>query len=267
MAVDFAAVLQKLHSMGFSAIELCSFPGCAGNPWGDFGELADWQPEQVRAAVDDAGFECIASHFALKELVPEQIDASIRWAKQAGSPAIVLAGLQPGPNADLPVWREAFRSLNTIGQRVRDAGLQFAYHTQNDVWRELDGTLIAAELFQVVDPKLCLIELDPSGALVYGTDWTMTVRQNRGAFFAMHLRDGKRPLEHVPYLPAMSVGAGEEAWDTALDAAFAAGISQYILEMEIEPGEDVFAALQSSIDFLNELTAASDAAVISRAGR
>jgi sugar phosphate isomerase/epimerase len=250
MSADFAGTLGRLRSMGFETIELCSFAGCAGNPWGDFGELATWEPGRIRSALDDAGLKCNATHFMHKELFPHNLGAAIHWAQSVGSQAIVLAGLPMAAGAGLQEWQAAFRSLNAIGHEMNKQGIKFAYHTQNEVWRTIDDVLLADEMFRLVEPAVCLIELDPSGALVYGTDWMAPVRTNPDRFLAMHLRDGARPPDHVPYLPALPLGAGDVDWAAALQTASDANISEHYLEMEVGPEFSVFDALRSSLDFL-----------------
>lgn len=254
MSVDFASTLRRLSSMGFKQIELCSFPGCAGNPWGDFGDLATWEPPRIRSALDDAELECVSAHISWEELMPDRLDATVDWLKGVGSPVAVLATLPVPADADLQAWRTAFHSLNAKGTRLAEQGVEFAFHTQNDVWRRIGGRLLADEMFRAVDPALCRIELDPSGALVHGSDWAAAVRMNPGRYFAMHLRDGRRPPEEVPYLPALPLGEGDMDWRPAIATAFDADIPLYILEMEVEAGHDVFAALQTSLDFLEATT-------------
>lgn len=253
MSVDFPGTLARVKAMGIGRIEMCSFPGCRGNPWGDFGALADWPAERIRHALATTRLDCVGTHFAAKELTGDELGTAVRWARDIGSPAIVLDGLRQAADADAAAWRAAFESLNDIGRRVTDHGLAFAYHTQNDVWRTIAGTLLADELFRIVDPALCRIELDPSGALVFGADWASPVRENPGQFFAMHLRDGSRPGHEVPYLPALPLGEGDVDWPRALDAAVAADIPLYILEMEVDAGGDPFPALESSLAFLEGL--------------
>jgi sugar phosphate isomerase/epimerase len=250
MAVDFAGTLQRVRSMGFERIELCSFRGCAGNPWGDFGELADWQPDEIRSALDAAQIGSTAAHVTHAELAANKFDPTINWVRDVGCRVIVLAALPVPPEPTLPAWQDAFASLNLIGAEIAARGMEFAYHTQNDVWQTIDDTLLADELFRQVDANVCRIELDPSGAIVSGADWQAVVSRNRGRFFAMHLRDGRQPPEKVPYLPALPLGEGEIDWQSAIQNSSAAGISDYYLEMEVDQEHDVFGALDDSLAHL-----------------
>ena len=38
---DFSGALESIRRLGLAVVELVSFPGCRGNPWGDFGNATD----------------------------------------------------------------------------------------------------------------------------------------------------------------------------------------------------------------------------------
>lgn len=254
MAVDFEGTLTRLASLGLHTIELCSFRGFAGNPWGDFGRLADWQPERVRTALEQAGIACMGAHFVEDEFHEDALGRLLDWALGVKSPIVVVPGIRMPEQPRLADWQAAADRLNEIGNRLREHGLRFAYHTQNSVWENLGGVLAFEALAERLEPELCQIELDPSGSLVYGTGWQELVREMPGRFVSMHLRDGEAPDRIVPYLPALPLGEGAVDWKSALAAASAAGVPYYLLEMEIERGGDVFGALETSLNYLPTVT-------------
>jgi sugar phosphate isomerase/epimerase len=257
VAHDFAGTLLRIRSLGIEAVELCHFPGFAGNPWGDFGELARWPAREVGAVLTETGVHCVATHCTRRDLTDENFQRTIAWALEAGSPAIVLAGFPATGDSSPRSWAEKFEWLNVTGRRLLEEGLAFAYHTQNGVWQTVHGALLANEMFRIVNPAWCRIELDPSGALVYGTDWTMSVLQHPNRYLALHLRDGRRPRNPVPYLPAVPLGEGDTDWRRTFDVATDVGIPYYLLEMEVEDQTQAFAAIETSIDYLNALDALS----------
>jgi len=250
MAEDFAGTLRRLAKLGLNRIELCSFPGCAGNPWGDFGPLAEWAPERIRDELEDFGLDCVSCHFFPPELTGEAIDTAVRWAKGFGSPTVVAAASPLVANSPLAEWRSVFEGLNRTGRRLREEGLNFAYHTQNDAWDTVDGVYLFDELLNLTDPELCAIELDLSGALVYPAEPLAAIRANPGRFLALHLRDGKRPESPVPWLPALALGEGDMDWPQTLAAAQQALVPYYLLEMEVEPSRSAFEAIEKSLGWL-----------------
>ncbi|MCS6946458.1 MAG: TIM barrel protein [Steroidobacteraceae bacterium] len=250
LAADFVGTLRRLRALEFDDIELCHFPGFAGSPWGDFGALAAVPPAEIRAMLLGAGLSCAAVHVRYPQLLPDRIAATVRWTLDVGSATIVLASLPLTTRDSLANWRDAFESLNRLGAELAAVGCRFAYHTQNDLWQTIDGRLLADELLRCIDPSRCLLELDPSGALLHGVDWRGVVRPRAGMFFAMHLRDGAASTADVAWAPAVPLGDGIEDWREALQTAAAVGIEHYFLEMEVAPGCDVIAALQKSLDYL-----------------
>lgn len=250
MSVDFPNTLARLAATGLSRIELCSFPGCAGNPWGDFGALAGWAPGRIRDQLNRSGIACIACHFTAQELNEQNIAASIQWAHGVGSPAVVLAGLPLSARSPLADWQTAFDTLNHTGLRLREEGLRFAYHTQNDVWASADGALLFEELVRLTDFDLCALELDLSGTLAHGAAWAEPVLGAAGHVLALHLRDGKRPPTPSPWLPALALGEGDMELGAMIGMACRMAVPHYLLEMEVAPPRDVFEALQTSMEWL-----------------
>jgi sugar phosphate isomerase/epimerase len=250
MAQDFPGTLDRLTRLGLNTIELCSFPGCSGNPWGDFGKLAECPPRLIRDQLNAAGMNVIACHFMAEELAPGNIDTAISWAKDVGSPTVVLAGFAFQGEPSLADWQASISNLNEIGERLARDNLHFAYHTQNNTWSRAEGISVFDEILRLVDPNLCSLELDPSGTLVYDTPWTEIVRQLRGRFLCMHLRDSKRPPTHVPHLPALALGEGDMDWEASFGAATDARVPYYLLEMEVETPRSAFEAIETSLDWL-----------------
>jgi sugar phosphate isomerase/epimerase len=251
LARDPREVLARLARMQLTSIELCHFPGFAGNPWGDFGELANWSPGRIETLVRDEGCTVVSTHFTFEDLAADKLDDSIGWSLDIGSPSIILAGVPRPDGADIGWWRSRFGWLNETGRKINAAGLSFAYHTQNDVWQVMDGALLANEMFRVVNPNCCSIELDPSGALAYRSDWAEPVLQHPNRYFAFHLRDGRVPEQAVPYLPAVPLGKGDIDIRRAVEVARKAGIGLYLLEMEVENPDTAFDALEESVHYLD----------------
>jgi sugar phosphate isomerase/epimerase len=253
VASDFGRTLNRLCELGIGSLELCHFPGFAGNPWGDFGETGRWPARRIGTLLAEAGMHCVATHCMHRDLAPDRLDATIAWVRAVGSPAIVLAGFPAAADADLDTWRANFAWLNGCGRRLADDGLGFAYHTQAELWQDMGDALLANEFFRLVNPARCAMELDPSGSIVHNSDWSRPVLQHPNRYLAFHLRDGRRPDRPVPYLPALPLGDGDTDWPRTVEVALEAGIREFLLEMEVEDPQQVFPAIESSLDYLESL--------------
>lgn len=250
MAQDFRVTLADIAALGIRAVELVSFPGCRGNPWGDFGGLADWQPEAIRDALLEAGLTYPSAHVSWRELQEPQFDRTVDWLQRIGVQHAVLASLPLATGASIHEWRRAFEALNSMGERLLGADLQFAYHTQANLWNVVNGMTAADELLLVVDPRRCLLEFDPSGALMYAADPAEYLRRRPDCFFALHLRDGTRPAQQTAYLPALPLGDGALDWPSLFTAAERTSLQWYFLEMEVEPAEATMTAIRTSLHYL-----------------
>ena len=246
IAASLEATLAEVAGLGLQAIELVSFPGCRGNRWGDFGAAADWRPEDIGAAIRGAGLACPSAMVNSQELAAEQFEATIRWLRGVGVAHLVLAAIPTPGSGTLREWQQALAMLNPLGERLRSYGLRFAIHTQPNLWAIVEGRRLADELLDVIDPALCRIEFDPSGAIMYGTDPGSYIAQRPECFYSLHLRDATRPPEPVYYQAAEPLGTGTVAWRPFLAAAEASTIEWYFLEMEVsDPGQTLNAIATS----------------------
>ncbi len=250
LAQDFPGTLAEIVQLGIRVVELVSFPGCRGNPWGDFGSLADWPPEVIGDKLREAGLAYDSAHVYWRQLQPSQFDMTVDWLTRVGVKRAILAELPVNSGASIEDWRIAFDTLNALGMQLQHAGLQFAYHTQANLWEMCDGVRPSDELLHGIDPQRCLLEFDPSGALKYGTNPAEFLRGRPDCFYALHLRDGVRPNQHAFHIPSMPLGAGEIDIPCLLRAAEATACEYYFLEMEVGPGPACMAAIHSSLQYL-----------------
>jgi sugar phosphate isomerase/epimerase len=245
------ASLAELAGQSFQLIEMVSFSGCRGNRWGDFGSATDLPATRVASALRDAGLACPSIHVTATELSAKQLEATLNWARTIGIQTIVLSSLAPTPaGAGINVRLPQIHELNVIGKRLRAEGFRFALHMQPDLWQAVDGTVVADELSKVLDTSLCQLEFDPSGCVVFGADPADYLASHPGAFFAVHLRDGMRPVAPQAYLEALPLGEGNVDWNRLFRAAANSAVSYYFLEMEVARAGETMAAIDTSIQFL-----------------
>ena len=245
-AAGLQAALDWVRQLCLSSIELISFPGCYGNRWGDFGAATHLSPERIRAALSASGLICPGVMVGEAELSSDRIDATLDWIGAIGSHRVVLTAVHSAPTGAPQfldrVYAHAHRCLR--------AGFQFVLHTQPELWVPVQGQRPAERLLAALDTSVLRLEFDPTGAIQFGADPAEYLRQRPQAFYAMHLRDGTRPVNPVPYLPAEALGAGGVDWEDLLSATKGSGIEWFFLEMEVADPETTLSALARSLAFL-----------------
>jgi sugar phosphate isomerase/epimerase len=250
IAANFEATLAEVAALGVTALELVYFPGCRGNAWGDFGAATDLPPAEIGAAIRALGLCCPSVMVNETDLHAERAGSTLDWIVAVGCPRVVLTSLSHSAAPSLEEWTHCFERMRGAARQCRSRGLEFALHTQPDLWAEVAGVRPADELLRQWDDSF-RIEFDPSGAIIYGTDPAAYIRQRPEAFYALHLRDGDTPPAPVFYLAASALGAGSVDWRDVLAAADASAIEWGILEMEVPEPADVLPALRASLDYLH----------------
>jgi len=249
-AAGFEHGLSAVADRGLRVLELVSFPGCRGNAWGDFGLSTDLPAREIGARLAAAGISCPSVMVNERELAPERAQTTLRWVSEVGCQYVALSSFAHPDEPTLADWQRCFEELMLHAARCADAGLRFVVHTQPSLWRLCRGHLPANLLLHWADPRRCLIEYDPSGAIIYGLDPATYLEQRPEVFYALHLRDGSTPAEPVFYLPSAPLGTGGINWTRLLAAAAATAIQWYLIEMELLDREAVLDAVDTSLSFL-----------------
>src|SRR5579875_778573 len=122
---DYAGTLRQLGALGYREVEAAGF----------YGHTA----AEVRQAMDQAGLRCVSAHYALADLKPA-LDATIVYGQALGLQFIVCSSPMPRNPPKGASWLQTMSAMtledwwwnadqfNQIGQKVKAAGMQFAYH-------------------------------------------------------------------------------------------------------------------------------------------
>ena len=248
---DFSGTLRRVAEMGYREVELCSFKGFAGDALrGDFGKLSNMEAVEVRTALADAGLAVRSCQFKPEELEESQVDATLEWADTLGIKYFALLDVYFAGQE----WQPTFDRLNDFGERLRTHGLQLALHTGNDFWTRSKKETAFDAFLREVTPEHCSIELDLSATLLNGIDAGECMSSHPDRFCAVHLRDGKKPVEQARWIPSLPLGEGEIDFTSVLSGAQKAGVTNYIVEMAVFPPVDPIEALQKSAEFIRSLS-------------
>lgn len=244
-AVDFPGVLKRVAAFGYKEVELCSFLG-----YKDFMSMRGMKPAEIKGVVEDAGLGCESCHFVASEFDGETIGTTLDWAKGVGLKFVILSGAKQKPDMTMDDWKQIFGLLNRYGERVKESGMQFGYHTHGLEWKRFDGVLVFDALLKAVDPRLVQGQMDLGGIVMNNVDPASYLRDHPGRFCSLHVKDVKRGQTASGSLP---LGQGNTDWKAVFSAAKVAGIKNYAVEMEVRPPVDPFEALKESAVYLKNL--------------
>ena len=234
---DAAGTLKKLQQIGYRNVETAGFGGLSA---ADFRKL-----------LDDAGLVCPSAHL---DFMSGNIDANFADAHALGATYVVSSVLRRGtgglPTLDpaFSKYAEMLRAMtledakqtaelaNRIGEKAKQAGLQYGYH--NHFMEFVDqghGQVAYDVLLKETDPGLVGFEIDCGWMKVAGGDPVHYFKKYPHRFPMIHVKDfvnvGKKNVA-----PGMRVGSelghGFIDYKPIFSAAKSEGLKYYFVEQE-----------------------------------
>lgn len=219
---NLIAALDKARELGFRTIE-----GGAGRmPVADYLKLLEARDMTV------------VSTFADFNRLKTNIDGVITSAKELGVKYVVCGWIphERGKFSEANT-RTAVEVFNTAGEKLKAAGLTFAFHCHGYEFQPYkDGTLFDL-LVQETKPEFVAYEIDVFWAAQGGADPARLIEKYGSRFKLMHVKDLKKGAAinltgAAPDSDSVAVGRGQINWPAVLKAAQKAGVEHYFIEDE-----------------------------------
>ena len=238
IAKDFPGTIKTLAAAGFQSIELCSPVGY--KEYG-FGGLAKYKGSELKTILNDAGVNCISSHFDMRELRQDQ-DERIAWAKDLGLTQMLVASLGGPKNPTMDDVKRAADEYNKFGERAAQAGITQGLHNEDFELSTVDGKRTYDVLFGLLDPKFVKFQFQVS-TISQGYDAAEYFIKYPGRFVSMHVQGWDAKTKKIA-----PVGSGGDTldWKKIFAAAKTGGIKNYFVEMKLE-------YMKASVPYLQKL--------------
>lgn len=212
--------LAALAEIGYKEVELAGLYGLTA--------------AAMRALLDKHGLTAPATHIPLDQL-RTNLTRVIDDAKTLGHQYVVCPYLdEKERTAD--GYKRAAETLNSAGERVKQAGMQMAYHNHDFEFKTLGAGPAYDTLLAQTDPQLVKMELD-----LY---WITEGGKDPLAYFAKY--PGRFPLVHVKDRAAdgkqVDVGQGAIDYKNVLAHAAAEGGTRHFFVERDEPTDPLATA-------------------------
>jgi len=237
MKSDPAGTLKKLQQIGYRNVETAGFGGMSAR---DF-----------RGLLDDAGLSCPSAHL---DFMAGNVEANFEDAHALGAHYVVSSILRRG-TGELPQMDPAFSKYaemmramtledakqtaelaNRIGDKAKQAGLQYGYHNHFMEFVDQGHGQVAYDiLLKETDPELVVFEIDCGWMRVAGPDPVHYLRKYPHRFPMIHVKDFLAVNQrHVA--PGTRVGSelghGFIDYRPVFAAAKGNGLKYYFVEQE-----------------------------------
>jgi sugar phosphate isomerase/epimerase len=225
------ATLAKVKEMGFTHVELAGTYGLTR--------------EAFKAELDKAGLTPVSMHADMNALVKDAApivdDAKFYGIRYVGNAWFPHEGTFDADDA-----AKAIEAFNTAGKALRDAGLQFFYHTHGFEFAPAqDGGTLFDVIVAKTDAEAVKFQLDIFWAYHGGADPAALIARYPTRFVSTHLKDMKPGTERnltggAPDDSSVALGAGEVPVKAVLEAARDSSIEWHIIEEESpEPEKNI----------------------------
>src|SRR5215467_5213200 len=247
MDADPAGTLRSVARTGYKQVELSP--------------IGKTPAKELKRMLDDNGLANPSGHYMLSDLMsklPEMIElahlfgqqfmvVTIPWVSDTSRFKVeppddqmalffaVIRGLT------LDDWKWNAEQFNKLGEPIKKAGLQLAYHNHNFEWRAYDGVVAYDEFLRLTDPTLVKLELDCGWTVVAGQDPAAYLTKYSGRYTLLHIKDFHKNFkprttirrdEDSGSLKPTELGKGAIDYSKVLAAARKAEIHALFVEQE-----------------------------------
>ena len=252
LAKDFDGTLAQVAAVGIKGVEFAGF----------YSRTA----KQVRGSLANAGLTASGAHCLQAGMSDDEISRTMDFCHEVGMPYMIAAvpSIKPaGPgktssgnpfdHVELEDFRWSAERFNTIGARVRDAGMRFAYHNHNIEARKYGDTVAFDEIIRLTDPAVVGLEFDTGNFIAGGGDPYPYLEKYPNRFELAHVKEwaaGFTPTLTSNFPKYAPFGQGRTDWKKHLDALGKAGVKEIFIEQDGTAAGDELEAVRQAYQFL-----------------
>ena len=232
---DPMGTLEKVAAIGYREVEY----GGGGYDKMDHAAL--------RKTMDRLGLSSPSIHLGYEALSAD-FDGSVKMAKTLGADTVIVPYMTDA-HRTAEGWKAAVANFNLYAERLKKAGVGFAYHNHDfEFTTKPGGTSLFDTLVADTDPALVKIELDLFWAIAAGEDPKAIIRRLPGRIYAYHVKDRTADGKMT------SVGKGVIDFADIFTLNRTAGVKHFYVENDQSPAP-YLPDIQTSFTTLSRLRA------------
>lgn len=227
---DLKGTLEQISKMGFKEIE--SYPGSRGHYYG-------MEPKEFSAMLNGMGLKLISSHFGSgtregkaetwhQATMLNKFDELAGKVTETGQQYLTCSWMEKSLRNTPDDLKRTAELFNTIGEKCKKAGLQFAYHNHAFEFDKVGDSLIYDFMLDHTDPKMVQWEMD--------IFWLVAAQHDPADYFKKY--PNRFPLGHVKDMDKLDkkknteIGNGSIDYAKILKEGKKAGMKHFIVEQE-----------------------------------
>ncbi|MBR2286732.1 MAG: sugar phosphate isomerase/epimerase [Clostridia bacterium] len=224
----FAETLRKVADIGYTTVQVsgtCPFE-------------ADWLKNQL----DATGLSCVLTHTPPPQLTGD-IQKVIDNHNVFGCDYVGLGFWAFDPERDMS-YEKFIETYVPVAKALKEGGKYFMYHNHDGEFRRLGDKIVLEHLLEEVPAEIMGFTVDTFWVQAGGGDPAQWLEKLTGRIPCIHLKDYAFGRQMAV------VGEGNINFDRVFEKAEAGGTQYMLVEQDDCHGEDPFACLKRSYDYL-----------------
>jgi len=251
LAKDFDGTLAKVAALGIKNVEFAGF----------YKRTA----KEVKATLAKEGLTATGAHCLQASMSDDEVQRTIDFCHEVGMPYMIAAvpSIKPDAagkslgnpfeNISLEDFRWSADRFNTIGRKVRVAGMRFAYHNHNIEARRYGDITGFDEIIRLTDPAVVALEFDTGNFIAGGGDPYPYLAKYPHRFELAHVKEWAGPF--TPTLTSnfpkyANFGEGKTDWKKMMTELKKAGVKQTFIEQDGTATGDELGAVRQAYNYL-----------------
>ena len=234
---SFSQTLARVAEMGYTSVQVSG--------------TCEFDPAWLAAELKKNGLVCPLTHTSPTRIL-ENTEEVCRNHLTFGATTVGLGSMPDFKNLDDGVYERFVESFLPAAKAIKENGCKFAYHHHNNEFaRSGNGQTYMERILADFPVELLDIICDTYWLQAAGTDPAVYLRNFAGRAKCIHLKDMTVVIPREQhYAP---IGHGNMNFGAILSTAEDIGTEYLLVEQDDCYGEDPFACLQKSYDYLHSL--------------
>lgn len=221
-------VLKRLAGLGYTQVE-------------GFGGTYD-DPAAFRALLDANGLSMPSGHFFPMEQFETDLPKVIETARTLGMERLFVPAVPPEQRVpDAALWQDIASRLETIGAKVRDAGLRFGWHNHDFEFVACADGRLPMDILLETAPSIEW-EADIAWIVRGGQDPVDWIGRHASRITTAHVKDIAPEGTCADEDGWADVGQGTMDWKAIMAALRGIGVDLFVMEHDKPSDVDRFAA-------------------------
>ena len=217
-AKDFTGTLKEVAKIGYAGVELAGTYGMSG--------------KEVGALLDDLGLGRAGAHMGVDAL-GDNFEESVAELKAMGTSFVTIPGLPGEMTESGDAWKKTAATLDEIGGKLKEEGIQLSYHNHNHEFKTYDGTYGLDILYGNSKPENVHAQIDTYWVQFADVDPVEYLKKVSNRLSLVHIKDMKVENGEKDFT---EIGNGILDWDGIFKVADDAGAKWLIVEQDTCPG-------------------------------